>query len=339
LRKRFIIALLSSLAGGGAAAQSPWGGLSYATERACSLAGRLGSEECANAAANARAEFDEKAPRFPTREVCQKLFPRAGCSLGFSGADGFVGRKSAVYFTPRQLGFRVSTVAKTATPYTDPPVGFSPRTFIRRDTAIDLKRARAATAPVAWRAAPAPDLSGRGGFIALVRQEAEKAALPVDVADAVAYVESRYDPSVVGDVGEIGLMQVRPATAAMLGFDGGESELFDPATNIHYGVRYLAQAWRLAGGDLCRALMKYRSGHGSEEMSPLSVQYCARARSYLESLKSELAKSPLPAPSIRIAAAASPLSCAPGVGHFAPRCPVASEDDARHFKPFRITTR
>ncbi len=336
MRKRFIIALLSSLVAVGAAAETPWAGFSYTTESACSLAGRLTADQCANAAANARAEFDEKAPRFPTRESCQKLFPAAGCSLGFSGADGFAGRKSGIYYTPRQLGFRVSTLAKTATPFTDPPIGFVPRTFMRRDASIDHNRAQ--TARTAWRFAPATsDLSGRATFIALVREEAEKAALPVDVADAVAFVESRYDPSVVGDVGEIGLMQVRPATAAMLGFDGGESELFDPATNIHYGVRYLAQAWRLAGGDLCRALMKYRAGHGSEEMSPLSVQYCARARSYLETLKSQLAKAPLPAPTIRMAA--SPSSCAPGVDHFVPRCPVPSEDDAHRFKPFQITTR
>jgi len=37
--------------------------------------------------------------------------------------------------------------------------------------------------------------------------------------------------------------------------------------NIHYGVTYLSQAWRLANGDLCRALMKYRAGHGEEMMS------------------------------------------------------------------------
>ena len=61
--------------------------------------------------------------------------------------------------------------------------------------------------------------------------------------------------ALLADVGEIGLMQVRPETAALLGFRGDLAELARPEVNIHYGVAYLAEAWRLANGDLCRALM------------------------------------------------------------------------------------
>jgi soluble lytic murein transglycosylase-like protein len=129
---------------------------------------------------------------------------------------------------------------------------------------------------------------GRRRYIELIRAEAERTDLPVAVADAVAYVESSYDPTRIGDVGEIGLMQIRPATAYMLGFRGSDSQLAEPTTNIRYGVQYLAKAWRLAGGDLCRALMKYRAGHGAESMSLRSVQYCSRARAYLASLQSSL---------------------------------------------------
>jgi hypothetical protein len=49
-------------------------------------------------------------------------------------------------------------------------------------------------------------------------------------------------------------------------------------------VSYLAKAWRLAGGDLCQALMKYRAGHSSREMSSLSVEYCRRARVHLAAI-------------------------------------------------------
>jgi hypothetical protein len=94
-------------------------------------------------------------------------------------------------------------------------------------------------------------------------------------------VESNYDPSVIGGVGEIGLMQIRPGTAAMLGFRGSTEELAKPEINIHYGVAYLSKAWRLANGDLCRTLMKYRAGHGQEVMTPRSVNYCNRARNHL----------------------------------------------------------
>ena len=135
-------------------------------------------------------------------------------------------------------------------------------------------------------APPARANAERSGIRALIEQEALKTDLPADVAEAVVFVESSYDASTIGRVGEIGLMQVRPGTAAMLGFTGNTAELAKPEINIHYGVIYLSQAWRLAGGDLCRALMKYRAGHGEEVMSPLSATYCNRARSRLVAMGS-----------------------------------------------------
>ncbi|MCI0466053.1 MAG: transglycosylase SLT domain-containing protein [Beijerinckiaceae bacterium] len=129
----------------------------------------------------------------------------------------------------------------------------------------------------------------RKAYQALIKMEARKNGLPPDIADAVAAVESGYDPSAVGAAGEIGLMQVLPGTAAMLGFKGDKSELAKAEVNIRYGVMYLSEAWRLTGGDLCRALMKYRAGHGEEEMSPLSVLYCGRARAHLAAAGSPFA--------------------------------------------------
>ena len=76
----------------------------------------------------------------------------------------------------------------------------------------------------------------------VVEQEVRKTGLPADVADAVVQVESNYDPSVIGGVGEIGLMQIRPGTAAMLGFRGSTEELAKPEINIHYGIAYLTKA-------------------------------------------------------------------------------------------------
>src|SRR5260370_1090494 len=93
----------------------------------------------------------------------------------------------------------------------------------------------------------------------------------------------------MGGVGEIGLRQIRPETAAMLGFRGSAEDLAKPETNIHYGVTYLSKAWRLANGDLCRTLMKYRAGHGEEIMTARSVNYCNRALNHLAALGSPLA--------------------------------------------------
>lgn len=129
----------------------------------------------------------------------------------------------------------------------------------------------------------------RARYRALARIEARRAGLPFDLVDAVMSIESGYRPGMIGGVGEIGLMQVRPATAAMMGFKGGPDALADPAVNIHYGATYLGEAWHLAKGNVCRALMKYRAGHGEETMSALSATYCARAKAHLVDIGSPLA--------------------------------------------------
>ncbi len=139
--------------------------------------------------------------------------------------------------------------------------------------------------------APRADPSG---YADLLAREARARGLPPAVADAVAFVESGLNPGAVGSVGELGLMQVRPATAALLGHTGPAAALLDPATNVRFGVAYLARAWTLARGDLCRALMKYRAGHGEERMTARSVEYCRRARERLAAMSSPLAAAVLP---------------------------------------------
>lgn len=130
-------------------------------------------------------------------------------------------------------------------------------------------------------ALPISAANPRALYRALIEREVRHTSLPADVAEAVMGVESGYNPAVIGADGEIGLMQVMPPTARMLGFTGSMAEFAAPEINIKYGVRYLSQAWAKAGGDLCTALMKYRAGHGETRFSQLSVDYCVRARARL----------------------------------------------------------
>jgi soluble lytic murein transglycosylase-like protein len=166
---------------------------------------------------------------------------------------------------PRPLAFK-PLVAKPLTPADLPPSsplsgGSLPRT------------ASAAFGPD-WRA-------GRNEYRAIIERESLAQGVPPALVDAVMAVESRYNPAVVGMDGEIGLMQLMLPTARMLGFTGTTEQLALPDVNIHYGAKYLAGAWRLAGGDLCTATMKYRAGHGETRFSFLSVDYCIRVRSHL----------------------------------------------------------
>ena len=164
---------------------------------------------------------------------------------------------------------------------------------------------------------------------ALIEKEAATTGLPADIAEAVVFVESRYDSLVIGRAGEIGLMQVRPETAAMLGFRGTTAELAEPAINIRYGVIYLAKAWRLAGGDLCRALMKYRAGHGEEIMTPRSTIYCNRARNRLVAMNSPFAR-----PGAAASSAAAAVEPAPTVAPI----PARITEKPRLSLPARPTT-
>lgn len=125
-----------------AQAETLRGAAMFPSERHCAASGKLSAEMCANAAANAAAEFDEKAPRLPTRAACERLY--GPCSLGFRGADGWAGRRNSVYFTPQRHGFRV--VMKSDNEATVVPVArglsFAARSATRRDAMINPKARR-----------------------------------------------------------------------------------------------------------------------------------------------------------------------------------------------------
>lgn len=70
-----------------------------------------------------------------------------------------------------------------------------------------------------------PKSSERSAIRSSIEQETLKTNLSADIAEAVVYVESSYNASTIGRAGEIGLMQVRLGTAAMLDFKGSAAEL------------------------------------------------------------------------------------------------------------------
>jgi hypothetical protein len=173
--------------------------------------------------------------------------------------------------------------------------------------------------------------SARAAIRAIIERETAATKLPADIAEAVVFVESRYDSSVVGGVGEIGVMQVRPETAKMLGFRGSLAELAELEINIHYGVIYLSKAWRLAGGDLCRALMKYRAGHGEEVMTPRSQIYCNRARNRLVAMNSGFVLPSAVAAIEPIAPVAKPAATTPRA-EAKPKAPIRPKDVYASFR-------
>jgi soluble lytic murein transglycosylase-like protein len=79
-------------------------------------------------------------------------------------------------------------------------------------------------------------LKDRSAYLPAIADEAAANGVPPALVDAVVRIESRYDPAAVGSVGEIGLMQVRPTTAELLGFHGTSAELAQPQTNLRGSV-------------------------------------------------------------------------------------------------------
>lgn len=121
-----------------------------------------------------------------------------------------------------------------------------------------------------------------GPYADLIQQYAKKFGVAVVLADAVIHVESNYNAKARGSAGEIGLMQIKPATARMMGYSGSAKGLYDPATNIRYGMKYLAAAQDLGDGTTCGTILKYNAGHGAERMNPVSKRYCGKVLSYID---------------------------------------------------------
>lgn len=80
------------------------------------------------------------------------------------------------------------------------------------------------------------------------------------VIDAIIHVESKGNPNAKGQAREIGLMQIKYATARSVGYRGTRAGLFDPAVNRRYGTAYFNLAMKRAGGDLHTAISLYQRG-------------------------------------------------------------------------------
>jgi soluble lytic murein transglycosylase-like protein len=118
-------------------------------------------------------------------------------------------------------------------------------------------------------------------FSGMVSRYAASYGVPTSLAHAVIQVESNYRVDAVGRAGEIGLMQIKPATARMMGYSGSEEGLYNPETNIKFGMKYLGMAQKLGGGTTCGTVLKYNAGHSAKRMNPVSAAYCVKVLRYL----------------------------------------------------------
>jgi soluble lytic murein transglycosylase-like protein len=108
---------------------------------------------------------------------------------------------------------------------------------------------------------PASAQTQHSQFDGMIASHAKENLVPEALVHRVIVRESKYQPSLVGRGGAIGLMQIKLATARSLGYSGTAEGLRDPETNLKYAVKYLAGAYRAAKGDFNRAVHYYAAGY------------------------------------------------------------------------------
>lgn len=102
--------------------------------------------------------------------------------------------------------------------------------------------------------------SDRATIDALVAHHAKAHGVPAELVHRVIRRESGYNARARNRI-YWGLMQIRHDTARGMGYRGPASGLLDANTNLTYAVPYLANAYRVAGGNLDRAVALYAGGY------------------------------------------------------------------------------
>jgi soluble lytic murein transglycosylase-like protein len=102
--------------------------------------------------------------------------------------------------------------------------------------------------------------SDQSSLQAMAAAHAAANGVPLSLAHRVIMRESRYNARAVSK-GNYGIMQIRLGTARGLGYTGSAAGLLDPNTNMTYAMKYLAGAYRVAGGNESRAVSLYASGY------------------------------------------------------------------------------
>ncbi len=115
-------------------------------------------------------------------------------------------------------------------------------------------------------------------YNSIIRKYAKANGMNYEFIRAVIFSESSFKVNAKGRAGEIGLMQIKPATARGIGFSGTNNQLYIPENNIKYGVMYLRKAKAKGDGTICGTILKYNAGLYARRMNPISARYCSKVK-------------------------------------------------------------
>ena len=102
------------------------------------------------------------------------------------------------------------------------------------------------------------------------KSAARKFGVPMSTALAVCRLESGFRCSAVGRAGELGLLQIKLATARGLGYRGSRRGLLSCSTGAYWGMKHLALAIRKGG------VWKHNQGLGAKRPSKAARIYARK---------------------------------------------------------------
>lgn len=103
---------------------------------------------------------------------------------------------------------------------------------------------------------PNAEISKHTEYEYLIGKAAEKYGVSDVLIKAIIKAESDFNPESVSGAGAVGLMQLMPGTAELMGVKNS----YDPEENINGGVGYFKQQLDSFGGDIKMALAAYNCG-------------------------------------------------------------------------------
>lgn len=221
-------------------------------------------------------------------------------SPGFKERDSFVSRMDMLGYTPQEITDVISgrlTLHALQQSGRMHALGYSEErvsayldqqyTSVLRYGDHDRRPQLAAYRYDAQQANSLPEgLSERKRLEHHVEQCARRYGIDPRLIRAIIQNESSWQVQAHSAVGAIGLMQLMPATAQMLGVDP-----LIPEQNIEGGIRYLAGLLELFNGDLDAALVSYNAGpsHARKWRKGGTVLY-GETRKYLARIKNSYAR-------------------------------------------------
>jgi len=154
---------------------------------------------------------------------------------------------------------------------------------------------------------PTPSAGTRERYEPLIRTHAAAHGLAPELLRAVIQVESGFNPAARSPKGAMGLMQLMPATARLLGV----SDPWDEAQNIRGGAAYLRHLLDRFGNNEELALAAYNAGPEAVNRSGRQLPPYPETRDYVRRVARASNRQLVPAP-VPVATASALTARTPG---------------------------